>query len=554
MRRPAHFSKPRTLKHKLKSFPAPVGGWIANVNLATPDARLPNGQKVNGAAVLENWFPTATGIRVRRGSQQHAVIGLDAAPVTALFTYISGSNRKLFAANESGIYDVTTPAQSSDLFLVDDDGNFYVDDDDDFLIVPGTPIEAAFTTGGDWSVVQFSTSDGAYLRLVNGVDTPLVYDGEEFLTTPAITGVTPTTLSNVWVYKNRLFFVQKDTMDAWYLEAGAIGGEATKFPLGGVFGRGGALLFGASWSLDANGLQEYCAFFSNEGEVAVYSGSNPGEADDWRLVGVYRIGKPRGPKAWIRAGGDLAVATDVGLVPLSQAVQRDYAALSPSAVSYPIEDEWNKFVRDRSARTWQCEVWPAKQMVVVALPNEPGRQDEMLVANARTGAWAKYTNWGATCVAIFGDRMFFGTKNGRIMEAEVSGADGVTPYTAVCVPLFDPLKTPASLKTGLRARGVFRSPFAINAKLALQVDYNVRLPSAPDDTTEPSGSLWGTGVWGTALWGDNVETNTYQNWRSTPGSGYALSVSTQVTSGSTVPPQVEMVQVDLTYEHGDVGS
>ena len=66
MRRPAARVKPRLAK--LQSFPAPIGGWIKNVNLATPDARLPSGQRVNGASVLENWFPTATGIRMRGGS------------------------------------------------------------------------------------------------------------------------------------------------------------------------------------------------------------------------------------------------------------------------------------------------------------------------------------------------------------------------------------------------------------------------------------------------------------------------------------------------------
>jgi hypothetical protein len=66
MRQPAARVKPRLAK--LQSYPAPMGGWIKNVNLATPDARTPNGQKVNGAAVLENWFPTATGIRMRGGN------------------------------------------------------------------------------------------------------------------------------------------------------------------------------------------------------------------------------------------------------------------------------------------------------------------------------------------------------------------------------------------------------------------------------------------------------------------------------------------------------
>jgi hypothetical protein len=505
--------------------------------------------------MLENWFPTATGIRVRGGSDRHAIIGLSSAAVTALFSYVNGNNRTLFASNAMGIYDVTTPTYADDQFIVDDDGSFLVNDDGDFLILPGTPAVEVTATGGDWSVVQFATAGGTYLRLVNGIDTPLVYDGAAFSTSPAITVATPETLSNVWSYKNRLFFVQKDTLDAWYLPVDSIGGAAVKFPLGAVFALGGSLLFGASWSLDSGaGLSEQCAFFTTEGEVAVYQGANPSDADDWKKVGVYRIGKPRGPKAWFRAGGDIVVATDIGLVPLSQAVQRDFAALSPAAVSYPIEEEWNTAVRDRTTLNWQCAVWPTKQMVAVALPTEAGQRKQMFVANARTGAWANYTGWGATCLEVFGTRMFFGTDDGRVIEAEVTGADQLATYTATVVPLFDPLKAPASIKTGLQARAVFRSTTPITAKLSLQKDYSIILPAAPDDTSVAGGSLWGTALWGTSRWGDAAELSTRNDWRSVPGSGYALSVATQITSGASARPSIEMVQTDLTYDLGDIGS
>lgn len=52
--------------------------------------------------------------------------------------------------------------------------------------------------------------------------------------------MTPEDLNYVWVYKNRLFFVEKDSLNAWYLPVDSIGGAAEKFPLGGVFTRGGS--------------------------------------------------------------------------------------------------------------------------------------------------------------------------------------------------------------------------------------------------------------------------------------------------------------------------
>lgn len=554
MRGPAAKIKPRLAK--TTTFPAPVGGWISNVNLASPDARRPDGSKVNGAYVLDNWFATATSIRMRGGSEQYAKIGDGQKDVTVLFTYINGNNRKFFGATEAAVYDITTVAYPQDQFLTDPDGLFTVDDDGKFVIIDASPDPVVSSlSGGDWSVVQFATAGGTFLRAVNGVDTPLVFDGTDWDTSPAITGATPETLSFVWSFKNRLFFIQKDTLDAWYLDTDEIGGAATKFPLGGVFTRGGSLLFGASWSLDENsGLSASCAFFTTEGEVAVYKGNDPATAETWSLVGVYRIGRPRGPKAFIRAGGDLVIATDIGFVPLSQAITRDVAALSPAAVSYSIEVAWNEIVADRSDVFWHCAVWPTKQMVLIGFPATDESDPVMLVANARTGAWSRFTGWQANCLEVFGDRGFFGSIDGRIIEAEATGADRGAAYTATCVPLFDPLKTPASLKTGVQARSIVRAPAPISVQLSLQTDFNVNLPSAPDDTNTASASVWGTGIWGQSKWSSPASKQTYARWQSVAGGGYLVSVASQITSGSVQIPDVELVETDLSYDLGEVGS
>ena len=43
-----------------------------------------------------------------------------------------------------------------------------------------------------------------------------------------------------------------------------------------------------------SGPDDYIAFISDIGDVVVYQGSNPGDANDWALVGTYKIGKPVG--------------------------------------------------------------------------------------------------------------------------------------------------------------------------------------------------------------------------------------------------------------------
>jgi hypothetical protein len=527
LRKPAAYSERKPRLAKPANFPAPTGGWIRNQNLATPGARMPDGTKVNGAYVLENWFPTATGIRMRRGSLDYATIGNGLLDTVSMFSYVNGNNAKLFAATIAALYDITG----------------------------GGSVSAAAVdnlNSGFWSAVQFATPGGVFLRTVNGVDTPLVFNGSSWSTSPGITGVDSRALSYTWSHQRRIFFIKQDSLSAYYLPADSIGGAAVELPLGGVFSRGGSLLFGSSWSLETGGgLSEQCAFVTTEGEVAIFQGTDPGSVNTWQKVGVYRIGKPLGAKAHIRAGGDLVIATDVGFVPLSAAIQRDYSALSPSAVSYPIETAWNDAVATRSARPWACEVWPTKQMVLVAPPtiDEP---PQMFAANARTGAWAPYTGWNGTCLQLFGDRMFFGSMGGKIVEAEVTGTDNGVPYTSVCIPQFDALKTPLNLKTSLLMRATIKAPSPVLPRLSLQSDFTVNLPAAPAPAVISEAGVWGGAVWDESTWGESEEPNTYREWQSVGGSGCSIAPGIQITSGSLAPADVELVQVEMTYDLGDI--
>lgn len=216
----------------------------------------------------------------------------------------------------------------------------------------------------------------------------------------------------------RLYFIESGTMNVWYMAAGAVAGSVTPLPLGGVFPAGGSLLFGSSWSLDnssSNGLSEQCVFVTDAGEVAVYQGYDPNLSSSWGKVGLYRVDKPRGKRAFIRNGGDLLIATDAGLIPLTQAVNRNPSNLAPGAVSYPIQDAWMQAVAERPTRNWQVTVWPEMQMIAVSIPASDNYQPYMLVVNMNTSAWARFTNWNPLCFADMGGQLYFGTTGGGLL-------------------------------------------------------------------------------------------------------------------------------------------
>ncbi|HBT70045.1 MAG TPA: hypothetical protein DEB63_19640 [Agrobacterium sp.] len=524
MRKPTKKRKPR--KVRSKSWPAPVAGWIANQNISAPVKDAPQ-----GAWVLDNVLPTATGGETRRGSDVFATMPTATKPVLSLFSYKNGNQEKLFAANENEIADITTAPVN---------------------LLTGR-------TGGDWSVAQFVNADGAvFLRGVSGMDAPFVFDGASFGTTPALTfpvGITVTAdkLSRVWQYKNRLFFIQKESMDAWYLPVSVIGGALVRLPLAGVFARGGSLLFGSSWSIESgDGPNEYCAFVSTEGEVAVFSGSNPGDADDWAKVGVYRIGKPLGAKAFFRGGGDLIIATSLGLVPLSQAMQRDYAALSASAISVNIETAWNSTVDERDSAAWHCEIWPEKQIAVVCMPTLTGTEKQMYVVNTRTAAWSRWTGWDGKCLEVFNGRLLFGSENGKIVEGYVGGSDQGAPYTTTYIPLFEDMGNPLALKIAKMARGVVRTAIPVEVQVTIQTDYIVSLPPVPQAPSIPPSNEWGAAIWGQGVWGAGRVKEIQQDWDSADGEGYAVAPAMRMTSGALVPIDAEIVRIDVTFEVTDI--
>lgn len=505
-------------------FLAPHRGWIRNESLAK--------SKAGGAEVMDNWFPTPEGCRMRKGSVKRATI--DAA-VTYITSYVSGATEKLFATDATSIYDVTSPA--------------------DVDVAPTADVSSK--TSGAWSGLQFTTSGGSFLVMVNGADDMEQYDGSSWLTvnttsTPrSITGVDSDTFSHLWKYSSRLWFIGSG-MSAWYLPSLSVGGAATEFPLDGVFSKGGALLFGSAWSHDAgDGLDDYCAFVTTEGEVALYTGD---PASTMSLVGVYRIGRPLHKNAHFRAGGDVGVLTDDGIASIKVSVSKDRAGSLGNAITKPIEEAWRLAISERNsgANAFTCSIWPSETMLVVGIPATGSQKKITYVANTATGAWCRFVGWDIRALHIFDDKLWFGTRDGFIVEGEVTGADQGANYSAVVIPKFDDFGD-ANEKAALHARMLARANNAFTPQLFANADYEVEIPTALAADADANANLWDTGIWGTSTWGSAFDTKARQSeWQGVAAVGQSLAPGLQITTGRTTAPDVELVALHLVYEPGQL--
>jgi len=174
---------------------APIGG------LNTRDAvdLMPQTDAIR----LDNFFPGSTDVSLRKGYTNH-VTGLPST-VQSLLTYQSPSANKLFAASNTAIYDVTSSGSV------------------------GSAVVTSLSNV-QFHHVNFTTSGGSFLFIVNGADAPRHYNGSAWAT-PTLSGVTGSTLNNVTVFKERLFFIINDSLSFGYLPINAVAGTVSTFPL-----------------------------------------------------------------------------------------------------------------------------------------------------------------------------------------------------------------------------------------------------------------------------------------------------------------------------------
>lgn len=525
--------EPERSRTESKSFPAPVLGWVSAQNLAA--------NKPLTAARMDSWFPTTTGIRLFGGSLKWATIG--SAPVESMMAY-AGDARELFACDETNIFDITNPADPD--------------------IAPAADVTGQ--TSGYYTAINFATAAGKFMYALNGTDNPQLYDGSTWaeitnVSVPKIAGTTDTSkLSTGTVYRERIYMVERDSLNVWAMDAGALGTAvaAIQISLAGVFKKGGSVLLVGTWSLDSGaGLDDKFVIISTDGEVAVYQGSDPSDPTDWSIVGLYEIPPPLGKNATMRAGGDLIILTKQGAIPISEAVQKDPAALSLAAISRQIQPDWVRDAGARGALPWEIAKWPTKSMAIVTNPLAEDEEDildaQVYAVNLESGAWCRRPGWAARCVAHHVEQVYFGTNDGTVMQADTTGEDDGMPYTASVVLGWDHLKAQGYNKTISAYRAQFVAAGAFDPQISASVDYVVDLPPAPNAASEDDDSLWDTGLWDQAKWdGGDVAFPVSTRWVSGGQSGSVHAPQLQVTSGSAVTPEIELTQIDVLFERGEI--
>jgi hypothetical protein len=476
------------------SLPPPTGGWNTLDALADMPA--------DHAVTLDNWFPDADRVTVRRGHTPWATGFL--GPVETIMPYQPPSGTaRIFAASGTAVYDATAAG------------------------IVGAAVLTG-KTNARWQWAQMTTAGGHFLFICNSDDTPQVWDGSAWAAT-TITGPTVANLAWVNIHQRRMWVGEADSLRGWYLGPNAIGGAANYFDFTGLASLGGYIIGMGTWTRDGgSGPDDLAVFVTSEGEALIYSGVDP--ANDWSLVGIFRLGRPLGRRCMIRAGAELLVMTDLGFVSLSDILPVDRSQQSAAAFSRQI----NPSVVSQ-ARTyfgdfgWQAFLYPSSNMAIFNVPSAGTWQQ--YVFNTITRAPCRFTGMDARCWGLLGNAAYFGGANAvHLFDSGITDA-GVT-VDAFAVQAFNKFGSAAQKKAFKRAQAILQADDGPAHAVDMATDYRAGAPLPPLVAPAYSAARYGTARYGQDTYGGDV---IFDASRGVRGVGRVAAVRLRVSTSLTRP-------------------
>ena len=535
-------------------------------------------------------------------------IGITTA-INTLMNYAGVSSQQIFAAAGTGIYDCDTPTAAK-VFSITNDKFQYVNFSNtsgDYIVACNGVDAVTVFDGTSWftmattttaatisGISRTSPSNVATVTtatahgLVTGNRVTITASSESsFLGAHVITVTSPTTYTfvssatttvvgatgtytvlgiiggtsggttytidsknfvHVNLFKNRLYFTEKNTMKVWYMPVSSLGGSALPLDFGGIAKNGGFLQGMATWTIDAGqGADDYAVFASNMGEVIVYNGTDPSDATTWALKGVWQLGYIFSRRFFHKFAGDILLLTQDGLVPLASALQS--SRLDPRVnitdkIYYEISKEADAY---SSQFGWQCIYYAKPNMLLINIPNPSGT--EQYVMHTISKAWCNFTGINTTVFELHNDDLYFGGA-GFVGKFWDGYADDDQPISATCQQAYSYFDLPGQQKRFTMVRPTFLvDAGAPGVYAGINTDFQTQnnLGQVSFQSVPTTVGLWDVATWDSSNWAGNLIV--YRNWQGVTGLGYAAGINMNIVSQGI---DVHWVSTDYVMEKGTV--
>ena len=583
--------RPKQNTAKTASIPAPLGGWNARDSIAEMQSM--------DAVQMINFFPTPTDIQLRKGWTKKST-GIT-GQVDTVITYPTSSGYKLFAfagtkiwdastSTASAVFDGLSSAKMQFVNFSNTAGNWIVacNGQDPVVVYDGTKwffLATTSTAAAISTITHTGTTANVTTATAHGLVTgneitvsgaaPTDYNGTYVITktgantftyvmatTPAtnaitvgsytvlgVTGADSSTFINVNLFKNRLYFTQKNTLNCWYLDVDSIAGVASPLYFGGIARSGGYLQAMGTWTLDAGqGADDYAVFVTSMGEVIVYNGTDPTTAATWALKGVWQLGQTFSRRCFTKWAGDLLLLTQDGLVPLASALQS--SRLDPRVnitdkIYYPVSLAATNYYANFG---WQVIYYASENMLILNIPVSDGI--EQYVMHTITKAWARFTGIQAYCFVNSGDNDLHFGGDGYVGTFYSGFSDNGNNITGAVQQAYSYFDTPGQLKRFTLVRPILQTDNGLPTVLC-----NISTDFQPVDNLGQvsfNPSILNTGKWDSATW-DNKNWGgglvTTKIWQGVTGLGFTGSINMTVASQGI---EFHWASTDYVMEAGGV--
>ena len=402
-----------------------------------------------------------------------------------------------------------------------------------------------------------STLNGTFVITVTGANTytytstgtSTVTSVTGTYTTIGITGVNSNKFVNVNLFKNRLYFTEKDSLNCWFLDVDSIGGVASPLYFGSIARNAGYLQAMGTWTLDAGqGADDYAVFVTSMGEVIVYNGTDPTTAATWALKGVWQLGQTFNRRCFFKWAGDLLLLTQDGLVPLASALQS--SRLDPRVnltdkIYYPISVAATNYFNQFG---WQINYFASENMLILNIPVHNGI--EQYVMHTITKSWARFTGIQSYAWEVSGDNdMHFGS-DGIVATLYSALSDDGANISATAQQAYSYFDAPGQLKRFTMVRPILQSTGGVPSVLCgISVDFDTQsqLGQVSFNPTTQTEGIWDTAKWDGNVWAGGLITT--KIWQGVTGIGYTGSVNLNAVSRNI---ELHWASTDYVMESGGV--
>jgi len=517
-----------------RHIPAPLGE-----NAVSPASALPEGD----AAVLLNVISGDGGLKPRPGFQEQC-INVGTGEVRSIISYHGSdpSKDRLFASTSTVIKNCSSSGSApADVYT------FGTSDSN-----AGYGISGAVVTAGDRYLIYCDESNG-FLQYTQSTDA---------WGAGSVSGVTAANLVFVLPWKNRLWFVERNSSRAWYLPLASISGTATKMDFGEVFPTGGYLVGLWSWTVDAGqGADDMLVAVSSSGDVVVYAGTDP-QYPNMRQLGAWNLGGlPSGRRIATQKGGDILLNTMLGVLPLSKLVSGE--AVTPD--TYETFKERPRLrealTSQRNLRGWDILLHP-DNFLLINTPGGSGSPQEQFAMSYATKGWSRLRGLDILSAGVWQGAFYFGTRDGRVCKMtgyvdNVSYGGGTANARSIDSFILDRADTGgrATYKQVHLVRTTFLTRNAVpNVRATVHYNYDTREEVSAlgaSASINLQASVWDTAVFDVGPWDAALAVSprdVYSVVNGAEGCGVAMAAGVQLSTTD----YCVFVGWDIAWEEGGV--